>query len=342
MATLCNGKITVNSIPDEGSTFTVELPVELTYFVNYRIISELREGESESEEENSDETHADIQLDVSKTIELESSSKPTILIIEDNQDLRYFINDILSPTCNIEEAENGVEGLERAFSLIPDIIICDIRMPGKDGIEVTRTLKSDTRTCHIPVIMLTALGTLENKVKGLETGADDYITKPFNPEILLLKIKNRIIIREKAKDFFIRSIEQKLNPNISIVNLHPNDVIVNSRDEKFLLHALEIVEKHISDDNFRVKQFSSAIAMEASTLYKKMVALTNMSPGDFIRDIRMKRAAQLLKQNEIPISEIAYMVGFENPNYFSKVFKKYYKISPSDYISKHLKPTKEG
>lgn len=339
MAKLCNGDITVNSVEGKGSTFTVDLPAELKHFENYRIITQLKEETSESEADNIDETLPDIQHTGNKTIKIIDSNtpKPIVLIIEDNKDLRFYINDILSPSCITEEAEDGIQGLEKAFMIIPDIIICDIRMPGKDGIEVTRTLKSDNRTSHIPVILLTAMSTLENKLKGLETGADDYITKPFNADILLLKVKNRITIRERAKEFFIRSIEEKVNPNLQGINIQPKEIIINSLDEKFLYHALEIVEQNISDPEFNVDKFSAAVAMEASTLYKKLIALINMPPGEFIRDIRMKRAVQLLKQNKVPISEIAYMVGFDNPNYFSKVFRKYYNISPSDFILRQEK-----
>jgi len=344
MAKQCNGDISVKSTLGKGSTFSVDLPVELKYFGNYKIISGLKESEFDSESESLDEVQIPVQHAVRRHSETDDTgtSKPTVLIIEDNKDLRFYINDILSPTYITEEADNGNLGVEKAFTIIPDVIICDIRMPGKDGFEVTQILKSDNRTSHIPIILLTALSALENKITGLETGADDYITKPFNPDILLLKIKNRISIRERAKAFFIRSIEQKVNPNASQVNLHPKEIIINSLDEKFLLQALEIVEKNISDKDFNVDKFAAAIAMEASTLYKKLIALINMPPGEFIRDIRMKRAVQLLKQNKIPISDIAYMVGFDNPNYFSKVFRKYYNISPTEFILKQEKTDMEG
>ncbi len=332
MAKLCNGDLTVESTLGEGSIFTVELPVELNQFANYTILSELKKADPEVDTMYNTKSETETQTVSNPTGQIGDKTKPMVLIIEDNKDMRFYISDILNQTCNTQEAENGALGLEKAFQINPDIIICDVMMPVMDGIEVTRILKTDSRTSHIPILLLTALSSVENKLKGLETGANDYITKPFNPDILLLKIKNTISSRQKAKEYFIQSIEQKVNPKFHGQNIHPAEVTINSLDEKILQHALEIVEKNISDPEFNVDKFSTAIGMEASTLYKKLMALIDMPPGEFIRDIRMKRAAQLLDQNKISISEIAYMVGFDSPNYFSKVFKKYYNISPTDYL----------
>jgi len=332
MTKLCNGDITAESTVGYGSVFTVELPIDINQFENYSVLSELKKADSETEAAFNFVPETEIQSVSTPSVQILNETNPTVLIIEDNIDMRFYISDILSSSCNTEEAENGVLGLEKAFQISPDIIICDVMMPGKDGIEICQILKTDSRTSHIPIILLTALGSIENKVKGLETGANDYITKPFNPDILLLKIKNTISLRQKAKEYFIQSIEQKVNPKFHGQNIQPKEFIINSIDEKILHNALEIVEQNISDPEFNVDKFSSALGMEASTLYKKLIALIDMPPGEFIRDIRMKRAVQLLDQNKIPISEIAYMVGFDSPNYFSKVFKKYYNISPTDYI----------
>ena len=332
MALLCKGDISAESVVGKGSVFTVELPIDLTEFENYTLLSELIKVDSESEIENNPLSEPIFQSVTNESKTINSDEKPHVLIIEDNKDMRFYISDILQPGYKTEEAENGVLGLEKAFQIIPDIIICDVMMPEKDGFDVSKILKSDNRTSHIPIILLTALSSIENKIKGLETGAVDYITKPFNPDILLLKIKNSINSRQKAREFFIQRIEQKVNSKFQTNGFKPKEVIVSSIDEKILFQALEIVEQNISDPEFNVDKFAAAIGMEASTLYKKLMALIDMPPGEFIRDIRMKRAIQLLAQNKVSISEIAYMVGFDSPNYFSKVFKKYYNISPTDYI----------
>jgi signal transduction histidine kinase/ligand-binding sensor domain-containing protein/DNA-binding response OmpR family regulator len=328
MAQLCKGDISVESTAGEGSTFIVDLPVNLESFENYSIITEIKET---GHQRVIIDSISSMEEDIPTDHQLQETRKPTVLIVEDNKDLRFFIADILQASYQTEEAENGEVGLEKAFSIIPDIIVCDIMMPVKDGITFTKSLKSDQRTSHIPVILLTALSSVENQVKGLETGADDYIVKPFIPEILLLKLKNSLLYRQKVKEYFIQNINNRINQKPEI-NLKPKEIIINSYDEKIIHQAMEIVEQNISDSEFNVDKFASAIGMEASTLYKKLMALIEMPPGEFIRDIRMKRAAQLLSQNKISISEIAYMVGFDTPNYFSKVFKKYYNISPTDYI----------
>jgi len=328
MAILCNGDIIAESEVGKGTAFIVNLPIDRESFSNYSIISELTENEIDSSELYE-------PLDQNTTNKLDkpdNETKPTILIIEDNKDLRFFIADILKDAYHTVETENGLQGLEQAFKIIPDIIVCDVMMPEKDGIEVTKAIKQDPRTSHIPVVLVTALSSIDNQLKGLETGADDYITKPFVPEILILKIQNRLIYRQRVKEYLLKSIDQKVNQKTTNINLEPKELVVNSIDEKIISQALEIVEQNISDPDFNVDKFSAAIGMESSTLYKKLMALIDMPPGEFIRDIRMKRAVQLLDQNKISISEIAYMVGFDSPNYFSKVFKKYYEISPTDYL----------
>jgi len=330
MAVLYKGDIKVESTAGKGSTFIIELPTEIDRFENYQIINEIKKNENEIE------LIADTDLEIrpiKKSTVADNVYMPKVLVIEDNKDLVFYIGDILSSTCKIESAENGILGVEKAFQIIPDIIICDIMMPGKDGFEVTSILKSDNRTSHIPIIMLTALSSNENKLKGLEKGANDYIIKPFVPEILLLKIKNSIDYKHKLKEYFMNSVEVSLGKSNSSTNIQPKEIIVNSIDEKILKQALETVEENISDSDFSVDKFASALGMESSTLYKKFMALLGIPPGEFIREIRMKRAAQIMAQNKISISEIAYMVGFESPKYFTKVFRKYYNTSPTNYIA---------
>ncbi|NJK87031.1 MAG: response regulator transcription factor [Bacteroidales bacterium] len=291
-------------------------------------------------EENDTPAYEDFISNVPKSVHLPSPDKtlqkPTVLVIEDNIDLRLYIVDILKDFYHIELAENGEAGIEKAFAAIPDIVISDIRMPVKDGIEVVKTLKTDLRTSHIPIILLTALNTTEYQLKGFETGADDYIVKPFNADILLLKLRNAIALQLRTKEYYLSHLNNKMGVKVVPFELRPKDIIVKSFEEQFLQQALDIVEHNMADPDFTVEKLADQLNMETSTLYKKLMALIGLPASDFIRDIRIKRASQLLRQNKLPISEVAFMVGFDSPNYFSKVFKKYYKISPSEYILQNL------
>jgi len=209
-------------------------------------------------------------------------------------------------------------------------------MPGLSGIQLTAAIKSDERTNHIPVILLTALTSTGQKVEGLSTGADDYITKPFNEEILLVKAENLLSNRKRMKEHLLKQVESSI-PEKVFQDIHPSELHIENPDEKFIKKALDITEMHISEVEYGVTMLAREIGMESSTLYKKMMALIDMSPGEFIRDIRMKRAAQLIRQEQVSIAEVSYMIGYDNPKYFSKIFKKHFGSSPSDYRTKALK-----
>ena len=193
-------------------------------------------------------------------------------------------------------------------------------MPKLDGIEMLRILKRNIRTNHIPVILLTTKSSDIDRLKGLEIGADDYITKPFNIEILETRIKNLLGLRKTLKEKYIRHLK-----------LDPKDIEIENEDEKFLRKALGIVEKNIENSEFSVESFSLEMGLSRVHLYRKLHALIDESPVDFIKRIRLKRAAQLLSESQLNVSEVCYAVGFKNPVYFAKCFKKEYKILPSDY-----------
>jgi signal transduction histidine kinase/DNA-binding response OmpR family regulator len=333
---MMNGNIHVESIEDVGSTFIVDIPKDISkHDVGQQISNPVSltgpiaaQDETLAYEYFSPKEPKSLQLsDPDKT-----AKKPTVLVIEDNIDLRLYIVDTLKDYYQIESAENGEVGIEKALETIPDMVISDIRMPRKDGIEVVRTLKNDLRTSHIPILLLTALNTTEYQLKGFETGADDYITKPFNADILLLKLRNVIALQQRTKEYYLSHINDKMGASIPAFDLRPKEIILKDFEQQFLQQALDVVEQNIAIPDFSVEKLAIEMNMEASTLYKKLMALIGLPPSDFIRDIRMKRAAQLLSQNKLPISEIAYMVGFDSPNYFSKVFKKYYQLTPSEYI----------
>jgi DNA-binding response OmpR family regulator len=250
------------------------------------------------------------------------AKKPAVLLVEDNEDFRFYLKDNLRLHYSIVEARNGNEGLQRALAIIPDLIVSDIMMPEMNGIELCRKLKTDQRTSHIPVILLTARTAEEQKMEGFESGASDYVTKPFNFEILQARIRNLIAQREAFQKAFQKHIDVK-----------PTEVAITSLDEKLIRNAIKVVEDNMGDPDFSVEEFSRELGMSRVHLYKKLLALTGKSPLEFIRTIRLQRAAQLLEKSQLTVSEIAYQVGFNNPKYFSKYFKDHFHVLPSVYAN---------
>ncbi|MGH2643041.1 MAG: response regulator transcription factor, partial [Chitinophagaceae bacterium] len=248
--------------------------------------------------------------------------KYTLLLIEDNEDFRFYLKDNLSVYFNIEEASNGKEGWEKALSEKPDLIVSDIMMPEMNGIELSGKLKKDPRTAQIPLILLTARASEEQKLEGYETGANDYISKPFNFEILLARIRNLLTER--------KLLHKSAPPK---VNIHPAETSLPSLDDKFLQEATAIVEKDMENPDFSVEQLSQRMFVSRVTLYKKIVSITGKTPVEFIRIVRLKRAAMLLEKG-MNVSQAAYEVGFNNPKYFTKYFKEKFGMLPSEYAGK--------
>ncbi len=253
-----------------------------------------------------------------------SKDAPTILIVEDNVEVRQYISSIFETDYHIHTAANGVKGLEFTISKLPDLVISDVMMPEKDGISLCKEIKSNFEISHIPVVLLTARAASLFKIEGLEIGADDYVTKPFNPDELRLRVRNIINARQEVRDKFKR-----------ILTLDPKEINVTSADEIFLEKALQIVEKQISNPEYRVDQFANDLAVSRPLLFTKLKALTGLTPNNFIKSIRLKRAAQLLKSQQTTISETAYQVGFKDVKYFSKVYKEQYSVSPSEFKQAH-------
>ncbi len=242
------------------------------------------------------------------------------LVVEDNPDMRAYIREILAETYDVIEAENGRVGLEKAVEIIPDIIISDVMMPEMDGIQFCEKIKTDERSSHIPVILLTAKSSGESKLEGLETGADDYLVKPFDSAELLVRMKNLIKQRRELRERFRQEI-----------TLAPENIALTSADAKFLQRIIDTVEENIDAADFGVRELSAVVGMSRSQLHRKLKALTDQPPLEFIRSIKLKRAAALLEHHTGNISEIAYQVGFSNPSYFAECFRKLYGISPREY-----------
>jgi signal transduction histidine kinase/ligand-binding sensor domain-containing protein/DNA-binding response OmpR family regulator len=294
------GSISLQSIVGQGSCFTIILPVKpINASPGIDVISEVQDRPS---------------------AESIDTSKPVLLLVEDNEDFRFYLKDNLKTHYVIEEADNGKTGLLKAQTIIPDLIVSDVMMPVMSGTEMCKRIKRDAPTSHIPIILLTARSTEDQKLEGLETGADDYITKPFNFEILQLRIKNLIQQRELFHKDFRKQIEVKAS-----------SINISSLDEKLIKKAIELVESQISNADFSVEDLSRELAMSRVHLYKKLISLTGKSPLEFIRVIRLQRAAQLLAKSQLTVAEVAYQVGFNNPKYFARYFKEEYKVLPSAY-----------
>lgn len=251
---------------------------------------------------------------------------PHMLIVEDNSEVRSFIRTLFDEDFRVLEAENGEIGLSLAFSGIPDLIVCDVMMPVMNGMEFCRRIKSDIRTSHIPVIMLTAQTAITFKYEGLETGADDYITKPFNPNYLLIKAKNLMRQRGLMRQHFHHE---------AICN--PENTPVTSLDEKFLRKTVDYIIENIESPTLNVESLSSHMGMSRVHFYRKIKALTNYTAVEFIRSIRLKRAAWLIEKHTFHIKEVRQMVGFEDASYFRDAFVKQFGVTPSDYASNQQK-----
>jgi signal transduction histidine kinase/ligand-binding sensor domain-containing protein/CheY-like chemotaxis protein/AraC-like DNA-binding protein len=257
-----------------------------------------------------------------ETIRPSRKSAPLLLIVEDNPDVTTYIRSFLDQDYRIITATNGKEGWQQAGKKYPDLIISDVMMPEMDGFELCQKLKSDENTSHIPVILLTAKADIDSRIEGLEFGADDYISKPFDDKELRVRVKNLIEQRKKLREKFTRMIEIK-----------PGEIAATSMDEQFLKRLLDVFENHISEADYNTESFASEIGMSRSNLYRKIQALTNQSTNDFIRSLRLKRAAQLLRKSTGTVSEIAYAVGFNSPSHFSKIFRQQFGQSPSNFAN---------
>ena len=246
--------------------------------------------------------------------------KHIILVVDDNADLRAYIRGALEPHFTIKEAANGREGIDRAGEIMPDLVISDVVMPETDGYELCARLKTDLKTSHIPVILLTARASETSMVQGLETGADDYITKPFNTGLLAIRVRNLIRLR--------RQLQQKIRQDMM---LRPDEVPVSSIDTKFINEIKAIIEKNLSDPEFNVEQMAKKLYMSPKTLRRKVEALTGATTNGLIRSYRLTRALQLLKANFGNVTEVAFAVGFSSTAYFTKCFKEKFNQLPHTY-----------
>ena len=318
--TLHEGTVRVVDNVGSGSVFLVELPVKHVN-VNPPKPAPLAEEVEEHEEllpgMEEEPLPDDLPDDMEEDNE-DEKEKPLALVVDDNEDLVAFMKDSLSLYFRIQSASNGREAWQKIPELMPDIIVSDVMMPEMDGNELCRWVKTDKRTSDIPMILLTARQAVEDKVEGLTIGADDYVTKPFNVEILILRMRKLIDLSKKRKAK-------------SLIDPEPSEIAITSLDEKLVENAIKYVEANIGRCDLSVEELSRGLGMSRVHLYKKLLQITGKTPIEFIRVIRLKRAAQMLRESQQNVSEIAYQLGFNNPKYFSKYFKDEFGVLPSVY-----------
>lgn len=309
--TLHEGEVKVFDNIGTGSVFVIQFPVK---HVETQVQLPPETGISIGEEEDKEIKE-----------ETERRDFPLLLIVDDNEDFRIFMRYSLELQYRVKLAVNGNEAWEMMQEELPDLVISDVMMPQMDGNELCRLIKQDKRTAHIPVILLTARQNTEAKLEGLQTGADDYVTKPFNMTILVLRIRKLIELSR-----YHRVTQGMIDPA-------PSEIVITSLDEKLIEKAIKYVEDNMSRTELSVEELSRELGMSRVHLYKKLLQITGKTPIEFIRVIRLKRAAQLLRESQLHVSEVAFEVGFNNPKYFSRYFKDEFGVLPSVYQEKEGK-----
>lgn len=322
---LHHGRIELDSEENKGSTFSVYLPQDLSVYKP----SELASNDEQNEEEQVYSTNSkamyfiDTEKVENESVESGDKKRGTILIVEDNNEIRRYLSNGLADLFNTLEAGNGEEALEKLKDNEVDVIVTDVMMPVMDGIKLCKNVKQNIRTCHIPVIILSAKTDIKDQMEGLQMGADDYIPKPFSLAILTTKIQNMMRTRRRMLDKYAKSLE-----------VEPEKITFNAMDEALLKRAMTIVEKNMDNIEFSTDEFAREMNMSRSNLHLKLKAITGESTIDFIRKIRFNEAAKLLKDGRYTVAEVSTMVGFNTPSYFATSFKKYFGCLPTEYIKK--------
>lgn len=261
---------------------------------------------------------------------------PLLLFVEDNEELRSFLRIVLADSYHVIEAGNGKEGFEIARSQLPDLIITDLMMPEMDGLELAGKLKSETTTSHIPVIVLTARTDMDTQVETLRTGADDFIAKPFSSTYLKARIENILRQRKQLQEIFLSNLDSYRSESpTNNMEIEPALPRIEPYDEKLIRKVMEVMEKNIDNSDLTVDDLAAQTGIGRSVFFKKMKSITGLAPIEFIREVRVKRAAQLIRSNEYTISQVTYMVGCNDPRYFSRIFKNRFGMTPTEYREKH-------
>ena len=333
---LHHGTIQVESDPDsnregKGTTFTILLPLGKDHLKPGEIVQKPQEVITVEDSG----TDSFIQYPTSNIqhrtpnsqYPTSSAEQPILLIVEDNPDMRTYIREYFEIDYQIIEAVDGLDGFNKSVEHIPDIIISDVMMPHMDGNEFCAKIKTDERTSHIPVILLTARAAAEHKIEGLETGADDFLTKPFDGDELQVRVKNLIAQRKRLN----QRMEAEIRKSQSLNTLTLKDSSITSMDEQFLNKLMQAIHDQYADPEFSASALSLKIGISRAQLHRKIKALLGQSTGDLIRSFRLIRGAELIKNKSGTVAEIAYDVGFSSPSYFSECFRKQFGILPSEF-----------
>ncbi|MES2445951.1 MAG: two-component regulator propeller domain-containing protein [Bacteroidota bacterium] len=311
---LHGGEITFQSELGKGTTFTVKMPIKL---LNQMVIPHLLDDQlNESEIKNNK------NIDLAEPIFTPSENKiATILLVEDNDEFRFHLKDSLQPFFHIIEASNGKEGWQKTLSGHPQLVVSDISMPEMNGIELSQKIKSDKRTSHIPVILLTAISGEDDQIKGLKSGANDYLTKPFNFNILHAKIDNLLSFNDSVKTAYSKQVQVQLK-----------EIEIESSEVKLLNKIVKYIDENLNNPELSVEELSKHVGMSRGSLYHKLLEITGLTPIEYIRSVKLDRAVELLEKSDYNVAQIAYMTGFGTPSYFSRLFKTQFNMLPSEYI----------
>ena len=324
MVQLHKGTIKLESKLNEGSTFTVEIPIAKKYYDKYELAPEDENIFIQQPKPFYQFIEGEDKQPAAQHKKSANAIKPKLLIIDDNKELRDFLQDKLQKDNTVFIAVNGEEGVKLAKEVEPDLILSDLKMPKIDGIELTKRLKSDFETSHIPIILLTATSSMDSKIEGIDSGADDYITKPFNMEYLKRRIINVINQRKQLKEKFAK------DPGFK-----PEDLSVSNNDQKFLTKVISLIETNIKTPNYTIDDMYNELGYSRSVFFKKMKSVSGHSPKEFVRIVKMKKAAELLQDPNATVTEVALNVGFSDTDYFRKSFKNFFGETPTSYQKKH-------
>ncbi len=318
-----HGTISVASTPQQGSIFKVSFLKGMSHLQQDKeiefILSDKKVSRSDSQEE------------VPGEVNNENHTQQSLLVVEDNEELRGFLKEMLLSEFHVIEAENGLEGYKKTQDFLPEIVISDIMMPIMDGLDMVKMIKENKDTCHIPIVLLSAKSSLDDRIKGLEQGIDDYITKPFSTTYLKVRIISLIRQRKLLQENFRQVLLSEKAPLTVRQELAPSTPQLSSYDKQFLEQLISFMEDNISNSELAVDDIANALAMGRTVFYKKVKSILGISPIDFISEIRIKRAIQLLDSGEQNISQIAFLTGFDDPKYFSRCFKKQVGVTPTQY-----------